>query len=142
VRIPNKKAALKIAAGMLGVKYSSNIVPTWAKVYRQTMSCNQVDFKKAAELAKKNNWDAASALWEQYTESTNKRYQMQALFNLAVASEMDGDIDGATELISKASKVSSSPSFNIENKSIRKYSAVLAKRKIELNKINSMTYEQ
>ncbi|HEY3369244.1 MAG TPA: DUF6340 family protein, partial [Prolixibacteraceae bacterium] len=120
----------------------SNIVPTWAKVYRQTMSCNQVDFKKAAELAKKNNWDAASALWEQYTESTNKRYQMQALFNLAVASEMDGDIDGATELISKASKVSSSPSFNIENKSIRKYSAVLAKRKIELNKINSMTYEQ
>ena len=139
-RIPNKKEALKIAAGLAGVKYSKNIVPNWATVYRQTLSCNQIDFKKAAELAKKNKWDEASALWKKYSESTHRRYQMQALFNLAVASEMNGDIEGATELISKASKVSSSASYSMENKSIRQYSAVLAKRKIELNKINSMNY--
>ena len=139
--IPNKKAALKIAAGMAGVKYSKNIIPSWAKVYRQTLSCNQIDFKKAAELAKKNNWDEASTLWEKYTDSTKKRYQMQALFNLAVASEMNGDIEAAIELISKASKVSSSASHSMENKSIRQYSAILAKRKIELNKINSMGYD-
>ena len=141
-RIPNKKAALKIAAGMAGVKYSKNIVPGWATVYRQTLSCNQIDFKKAAELAKKNNWEEASAIWEKYSESNHRRYQMLALFNLAVASEMNGDIDAANELISKASKVGSSASYSTENKSIRKYSAVLAKRKIELNKINSMNYEK
>ena len=137
-RIPNKKAALQIAAGLAGVKYSKNIAPSWVKVYRQTLSCSQADFKNAAELAKKNKWDEASALWEKYTQSTNKRYQMQALFNLAVASEMNGDIDTATDLISRASKVSSSASYNIENKSIRMYSAILARRKIELNKINTM----
>ena len=140
-RIPNKKAAMKIAAGLTGVKYSKNIVPSWATVYRQTLSCNQIDFKKAAELAKKNNWDEASALWEKYIDSTKKKYQKQALFNLAVASEMNGDIEAAIELISRASKVSSSAS-SMENKSIRQYSAELAKRKIELNKINSMGYEQ
>ena len=139
-RIPNKKAALKIAAGLAGVKYSKNIVPSWATVYRQTLSSNQIDFKKAAELAKKNNWDQASALWEKYIDSSKKRYKMQALFNLAVASEMNGDIEAATELISRASKVSSSASYATENKTIRQYSAVLAKRKIELNKINLMGY--
>lgn len=137
-RIPNKKAALKIAAGLAGVNYSKNIVPNWVKVYRNTLSCNQVDFKKAAELAKKNKWEEASLLWEKYTESKNKRWQMQTLFNLAIASEMSGNIDAATELISKASKVSSSPIYATENENIRKYSAVLAKRKIELNKISSM----
>lgn len=140
-RIPNKKAALKIAAGLAGIKYSKNIVPNWVRVYRTTLSCDQPDFKNAAELAKKNKWEEASALWGKYTESKNKRYQMQALFNLATASEMNGNIEAATELIYKASKISSSPFYTTENEIIRKYSAVLAKRKIELNRINSMNYE-
>jgi hypothetical protein len=140
-RIPDRKAALQIAAGLAGVNYSKNIVPNWAKVYRNTLSYNQPDFKKAAELAKKNNWDEASLLWEKYTESKNKRAKMQALFNLAIASEMNGNIEAATDLITKASKVSSSPFYATENENIRKYSAVLAKRKIELNKINSMNYD-
>lgn len=140
-RIPNKKAAMEIASGLAGVKYAKNIVPSWATVYRQTLSCNQVDFKQASQLAKKNKWEEASALWEKYTESTSKRYQMQALYNLAVASEMNGDIEAANDLISRASKVNTSASSNFENKNIKKYSAILAKRKIELNKINSMGYE-
>jgi hypothetical protein len=140
-RIPDRKAALQIAAGLAGVNYSKNIVPNWAKVYRNTLSYNQPDFKEAAELAKKNNWEAASLLWEKYTESKNKRAKMQALFNLAIASEMNGNIEAATDLITKASKVSSSPFYATENENIRKYSAVLAKRKIELNKINSMNYD-
>ena len=138
-RIPNKKEAMKIAAGLVGVKYSKNIVPSWATVYRQTLSCNEADFKKAAELANKNNWDEASALWEKYTESPNKRFQIQSLFNLAVASEMNGNMEAATELISKASKIGSSNA--IEKQAISKYAAILAKRKIELNKINSMSYD-
>lgn len=139
-RIPDKKAALQIAAGLTGVNYSKNIVPNWVKVYRNTLSCNQPDFMKAAELAKKNNWEAASLLWNKYVDSKNKRQQMQALFNLAIASEMNGNVDAAIELITKASKVSSSIFYTTENENIRKYSAVLARRKIELNKINSMNY--
>lgn len=140
-RIPNKKVALQIAAGLAGLSYSKNIVPNWAKVYRNTLSYNKADFKKAAELAGKNKWDEASVLWEKYTASKNKRQQIQALFNLAIASEMDGNIDTASELISKASKVSSSSFYITENEIIKKYSAVLAKRKIELKKLNSIDYD-
>ena len=140
-RVPDKKAALKIASGLAGTNYSKNIVPNWAKVYRSTLSFNQPDFKKAAELAKINKWDEAAALWGKYAESKNKRQQMQSLYNLAIASEMNGNIDEAIELITKALKVSSSPFYSTENELIAKYSGVLAKRKIELNKINSMNYE-
>ena len=140
-RIPGKKAALQIAAGLAGSNYSKNIIPNWAKVYRNTLSCNQADFKIASNLAKKNKWDEASALWGKYTESKNKRQKMQSLFNLAIANEMNGKIEEAIELISKASKISSSPIYATENKFIRKYSAVLEKRKIELDKISSMNYD-
>jgi hypothetical protein len=140
-RIPDKKAAIQIAAGLVGVNYSKNIIPYWATVYRNTLSNNQADFKKAAGLAKMNKWEEASALWQKYTESKNKRHKIHALYNLAVAGEMDGNIEAAAELNNKASKISSSPAFADENKIIRKYSTVLAKRKIELAKINSMNYE-
>jgi hypothetical protein len=80
-------------------------------------------------------------LWRKYTESTNKRQKMMALFNLAIASEMNGDIDDAIGMITEASKISSSPFYMTENENIRKYSAVLARRKIDLNKINSLNYD-
>lgn len=137
-RIPAKKDALQIAAGMAGVKYSKNIIPYWDVVYRSTLSNNRADFKQAAELAKKNNWEDASALWEKYTESTSRRLRIQALYNLAVASEMNGDVEGAFNLISRASKLSSPVSNSLVNKAVREYAVILARRIIELNKINSM----
>lgn len=140
-RIPDKKAAMQIAAGLVGVNYSKNIIPFWATVYRNTLSCNQADFKKAAGLAKMNKWEEATEIWKKYTESKNKRHKIYSLFNLAIASEMDGNIETAIELNNKASKISSSPVFADENEIIRKYAAVLAKRKIELAKLNSMNYE-
>jgi len=54
---------------------------------------------------------------------------------------MNGNIDEAIELNTKASKISSSLLYTTENELIKKYSTVLAKRKIELSKINSMNYE-
>jgi hypothetical protein len=139
-RIPDKKAALEIAAGIAGANYSKNFIPNLGKYYRNMLSCNNLDFKKATELASNDNWDKASALWEKYSESTNKQYKKQALFNLALANEMNGNIDAAIELISKALEVKSSIFYSAENKIIRKYSAALAERKIELKKINSMNY--
>lgn len=140
--IPNKKAALEIAAGMAGVKYAKNLLPYWTRVQRATLSSNQVDFQKANQLAKKNKWEEASAIWQQYVESNNKHNRLLALYNLAVAYEMDGDIDTAIELINKASTVSSSPFNAMENRAVRKYAAILAKRKVELEKINSLNYEE
>jgi hypothetical protein len=141
-RIPDKKAALPIAAGMIGASYSKNIVPFWSKVYRNTLSLNQPDFLKAAGLAKQNKWAEASEIWLKYADGTNNRKQMVALFNLAIASEMDGDIEKASQLTDKALDVSDSSLYTTELDIIRRYSAILAKRKIELKKLQSMSYDE
>lgn len=140
-RIPGKKDAIAIAAGLTGVKYSKNLVPFWKQVNRGILSCKQADFQQALTLAKKNKWDQASALWEKYSNSTNNRYRLQSLYNLAVAREMEGDIDGAKQLLDEALTNAPSASCHTEMKSILAYSRILAKRKVELAKINALGYD-
>lgn len=141
-RIPAKKDAISIAAGLTGVKYSKNLVPFWKQVNRSLLSCKQADFLQAITLAKKNKWDQASALWENYTNSTHNRYRLQALYNLAVAREMEGDIEGAKHLLDEALIKAPSSSCYTEMKSILAYSRILSKRKVELEKINAQGYEE
>lgn len=140
-RIPNKKAAIEIAAGLTGVKYSKNLVPYWKQVKRQVLSCNEVDFQVALGLVKNSKWDQASAIWEKYTNNNNKRIQLIALYNLAVAREMEGNIEEAQQLLSQASAHQSS-SFATIKKTIRNYAQILAKRKVDLERINALGYEE
>ena len=139
--IPGKKDALAIAAGLAGVKYSKNLVPFWKQVNRQVLSCDKEEFPVALRLAKKNKWAEASTLWEKYTIAGNKRLRLQAMYNLAVAHEMEGDMEGAQQLLTEALAVAPASSCTLEKKTIRAYSLVLAKRKVELEKINALGYE-
>lgn len=141
-RIPNKKDAISIAAGLTGVKYSKNLVPFWKQVNRSLLSCKQNDFQQAITLAKKNKWEQASAIWEKYTDSKNSRYRLQSMYNLAVAREMEGDIVGAKQLLDEALNKAPSSSCFKEMKSILAYSRILAKRKVDLEKINAQGYEE
>jgi hypothetical protein len=141
-RIPAKKDAIAIAAGLAGAKYSKNLAPYWRQVNRQIFSSKKEEFTKASALVKKNKWEEASAIWANYTDSKNKRFRLQAMYNLAVAHEMEGDIEGAQQLLTEALAIAPAASCSTEKKSLRAYSAILAKRKMELEKINVINYEK
>lgn len=141
-RIPAKKDAIAIAAGLSGVKYSKNLVPYWRQVNRQIFTTEKEEFPLALALAKKNKWEEASAIWAKYTDSKNMRYRLQSMYNLAVAHEMEGDIEGAQQLLNDALANAPASAYISEKKSIRAYSVILAKRKVELEKINVMDYEK
>lgn len=141
-RIPAKKDAIGIAAGLAGVKFSKNLVPYWQQVKRKVLSCEEVDFPVALGHVKNNNWEQASAIWKKYTNDKNKWLQLLALYNLAVASEMDGNIDEAQQLLTEASAIQPSSSHATIRKNIRDYALILAKRKIDLEKINAIGYEE
>jgi hypothetical protein len=59
-----------------------------------------------------------------------------ALYNLALAGEMNGNIDQAITMTDQAAKVSSGLFMSSENEAVRKYSAVLYQRKNEITKLN------
>lgn len=141
-RIPAKKDAIAIAAGLLGAKYSKNLVPSWNQVNREILSIDQEEFPMALGLAKNNKWEQASAIWQKYTNSKNNRFRLQAMYNLAVAREMDGDIEGAQQLLNEAIATAPASSCGTEKKTIANYSRILARRKVELEKIKAMGYEK
>jgi hypothetical protein len=133
--IPKKEAAIPIAAGVIGTNYAKHIQPSWTLVYRDIMTCDQEEFKKAATLATKNDWEAATAIWQNYAESKNRKNKIIALYNLALASEINGDVDLALKLTSQAATASSGAFRSTENKAVRKYSAILYQRRTEINKL-------
>lgn len=136
-RIPAKKEAIILASAVIGENYSKHIMPSWSMVYREIMSCNKPELKQAAILAQKSKWEEASAIWQKYEESKNKRDKIIALYNLALAGEMNGNIDQALELTVKAAKLSGGSIWKSENEAVRKYSAVLYRRKLEINKLDA-----
>jgi hypothetical protein len=133
--IPKKEAAIPIAAGVIGSNYSKHIQPSWTLVYRDIMVDNNEEFKEAVKLARKNEWDAATAIWQKYSESNNKQKKIISLYNLALASEINGDIDLALKLTSQAATASSGAFRSNENEAVRKYSAILYQRRTEINKL-------
>ncbi|MFY9152597.1 MAG: DUF6340 family protein [Prolixibacteraceae bacterium] len=135
--IPEKKAAIPLAAGIVGENYSKRILPGWSMVYRDIMTCKKPDLKKAAEQAEKNKWDEAAGVWEKYVESKNSRNRIIALYNLALSNEMSGNIEKALELTAKAAESSSGFFMSMENEVVRNYAAVLYKRQKELVKLQS-----
>ena len=136
IRIPDKKSAISLAASVIGENYSKHILPAWAKVDRTIMQSSDPEFQKATKLAQNNKWEEASAIWQNYADSKSKLKKVTALYNLALASEMNGNIDQAIGLTDKAAKVSSGLFMSSDNEAVRKYSAVLYQRKNEINKLN------
>lgn len=136
LRIPDKKNAILLAAGVIGENYAKHILPDWAKVDRTFMLSSDSEFQKAAKLAQNNKWDEAVVIWQVYSNSKSKRNKVMALYNLALAGEMNGNIDQAITLTDQAAKVSSGLFMSSENEAVRKYSAVLYQRKNEINKLN------
>ncbi|MFA5329083.1 MAG: DUF6340 family protein [Prolixibacteraceae bacterium] len=137
LRIPGKKAAIQLAAGISGQKYARHIVPAWTMVDRKLMTCKKPEFEKAASLAQKTKWEEASVIWQKYAESKNRQDQIIALYNLALSSEMAGNIDLALDYTGRAAKASSGAFWTDENDAVKKYSAKLYRRQIEINQLKN-----
>jgi hypothetical protein len=135
--IPKKDVAIPIAAGVIGSNYAKHIQPSWTLVYRDIMTSGSSELKKAAKLAIKNDWEGAATIWQKYAESKNKRNKIIALFNLALASEINGDVDQALKLTSQTATASSGAFRSTENKAVRKYSGILYQRRTEINRLST-----
>jgi len=141
LKIPAKKEAFAIAGGLIGKNYSKHLLPSWKRTDRNIMVCNNPDIQNAARLAKKDKWEGAAVIWERNINSKNKRIKIASIYNLALSSEMNGDIDKALDLVAKAAEISSGAFRSDVNEEVRRYSAVLYRRKAEIQKLNLLQNE-
>ncbi|MBS1603747.1 MAG: hypothetical protein JST42_13845 [Bacteroidetes bacterium] len=100
-----RKEAVKDAASDAGQAYASRIVPYSIRVSRYYFVRGNSSFILAKRMARTGNWDGAARLWQQSTSSSSRKAAGRACYNMAISSEINGDLDGAIRWAQKAYEV-------------------------------------
>lgn len=85
---------------ILGQRYAARIVPYWTTIRREYYVKGSDTFKVAKRRAQTGNWDGAGQLWFMETKNSKAKIAGRAWHNLAIISEIDGNLD---EAINRAS---------------------------------------
>lgn len=102
---PNRQAAVKMAAQIAGEQYARHMGPRWATANRTIVTPSGDEWKKATQMAQKNQWEEAAAIWNKLASVPNEKNSGIAELNLAVAAEMMNHINLAVSWASKAVKL-------------------------------------
>jgi hypothetical protein len=129
-KLPTKRDAINGAGLFAGDQYGIRISPSWTNVYRSYFAKGkkQEGFKQAKKWVKQQNWEQATNIWTNITKTKDAKNVGRAYYNLAVASEVDGDLTTALALATKAFQV-------YGNKQAKAYMNVLNIRISDQNKL-------
>lgn len=75
-------------------------------------------------MAQTGNWDGAAKIWQQETTNADGKLAGRASYNMAIISEINGDLDGAIQWAQKAYE-------NYNNRLALSYVNVLRNRKAD-----------
>jgi hypothetical protein len=120
--LTGRKAAVNEVSINAGRGYAMRIVPYRLRVMRDYFTKGTDNFKIAKRRAQMGNWDGAGELWLKETENSSMKIAGRAAYNMAIISEINGNVDAA---ISWA--VKSYEDYN--NKQAREYVNILKNRK-------------
>ncbi|HET7117321.1 MAG TPA: DUF6340 family protein [Hanamia sp.] len=91
----SRKEAVMEVGNTAGHAYAFRIIPLWTRVSRDYFVRGSNNFKIAKRKAQTGNWDEAAKLWEQETTNPNRKVAGRACYNMAIISEINGDLDMA-----------------------------------------------
>jgi hypothetical protein len=97
-----RSEAVKQAANQAGQTYACRIVPYWIRVSRYYYVGGDDNFVVAKRMAQTGNWDEAAKLWQQETTNAKRKLAGRACYNMAIISEIHGDVDLAIQWAQKA----------------------------------------
>lgn len=122
--LPSKEVAARGTGRAAGEIYASRIAPTWFDVRRSYYSSGGPDMKMARIRAQTNDWAGAAQIWQQLAQNSAKmKIRKRAAYNMALASEINGNIDEAIMWAKKAR--------DMGEKNSRRYLLILEQRKID-----------
>ncbi|HAQ18453.1 MAG TPA: hypothetical protein DCR40_04365 [Prolixibacteraceae bacterium] len=93
-KLPSIKQALINAGIKIALEVDEKLSPTWISEKRGYFLFSPKN-DRGQQLMNDNNYDEACKYWTEMAQSTNKKNRSKAEFNLALMSELNGDIDGA-----------------------------------------------
>jgi hypothetical protein len=103
-----KEAVIK-AGNHAGEDYASRIIPYSLRVSRFYYVRGDGSFIVAKRMAQAGDWDQAGKLWRDETNNPSKKVAGRACYNMAIISEINGDLSGALQWAKKAYEVYRTP---------------------------------
>jgi hypothetical protein len=98
----DRKEAVKEVGNTAGHAYAFRIIPLWVRVSRDYYVRGNANFKVAKRMAQAGNWDEAAKLWQKETTNSKSKVAGRACYNMAIISEINGDLDAAVQWAQKA----------------------------------------
>jgi hypothetical protein len=134
--LPPRKDAVLNAADIAGSDFAEFLVPHWIEVDRIYYYPGNAELKKTEDLITQNQWLEAAKIWKKNTTNTNKHVAAKSMFNLALACEMNGEMDAAIDWAVKSFYVFGNKypehAFNCQE-----YIRILSQRKLDIQKIEN-----
>jgi hypothetical protein len=100
--LAGRKEAVIQVSDQAGQAYACRIIPYWIRVSRLYFVGGSGDFTIAMRMAQTGDWDGAAKIWQQLTLSSKSKLAGRACYNMAIISEINGDLDGAIQWAKKA----------------------------------------
>jgi hypothetical protein len=97
-----RKEAVKEVGNMAGHAYAFSIIPLWTRVTRDYYVRGSGNFKIATRKARTGNWNGAAQLWQAETSNPKRKIAGRACYNMAIISEINGDLDTAIDWAQKS----------------------------------------
>lgn len=97
LQLPTIKEILVTGGIVAAESMTERICPQWVGAQRKLLNTGNKEIDKAMTLAMNGSWQEAHDLWENYTNVKGKERRSRIEFNLAVASEMLGELEKAIE---------------------------------------------
>jgi hypothetical protein len=98
----DRKEAVKQVGNKAGHSYALRLLPYELSVTRDYYVKGTDNFKTAKRKAQTGNWDQAGQIWEKETDNPKEKIAGRACYNMAIISEINGDIDLAIKWAQKA----------------------------------------
>jgi hypothetical protein len=100
-----RQEAVRQAGIEAGQSYASRIVPYSIRVSRWYYVRGDGNFIVAKRMAQSGDWDEAGKIWQQETTSRSRKAAGRACYNMAIISEINGDLNAAVTWSTKAYEV-------------------------------------
>ncbi len=107
-QLGRKEAVIK-AGNRTGEDYASRIIPYSIRVSRYYYVRGNGSFSLAKRMAQAGDWGGAANIWREATNSPSGKVAGRACYNMAIISEINGDLNGALQWARKAYEVYRTP---------------------------------
>lgn len=134
--LPPRKDAIFNAADMAGTQFGRYISPHWVDVDRMYYQSGHSELKKTNKLITEDRWLEAAEIWKKNTTNRNKTIAAKSMFNMALACEMNGEIDAAMDWAVKSYYVLGTKK-EIHRFNTQQYINILGQRKLDIKKIEN-----